>query len=79
MDAEAQDAAVLARLMLVRLERIGALDSRTASGERTPGERAAHELIGELRELLRDAQLPVAPSACGEEVVERLSTAPHGT
>jgi len=69
MDTEAQDAAVLARL-----RRIGALDSRTA-----PDGRAPRELIGELRGLLRAARLPVAPSARGEEVVERLPTAPHGT
>ena len=72
MDADAREEAVLARL-----ERIGALDVRT-----TPGERAPRELIGELRGLLRDADLPVAPSAPsahGEEVVERLPTAPHGT
>ena len=69
MDAEAQDAAVLARL-----ERICTLDRRTSPGGGPP-----RELIGELRGLLRDAHLPVLPSAHGEEVVERLSTAPHGT
>jgi hypothetical protein len=74
MDAEAQHAAVLARL-----ERIGAFDRRAAPAERGPGEQAPRALIGELRSLLVDADLPVAPSAHGEEVVERLRTAPHGT
>ena len=61
----APDGAVLARL-----ERIIALDRRGAQ----PG-----ELLTELRQLLRDAQAPIAPPAGGEEVGERLRTAPHGT
>ncbi len=70
MEAEAQDAAVQARL-----DRIGALDRHAVLGERA----SPRELLGELRGLLRDADLPVTPAARGEEVVGRLRTAPHGT
>ncbi|MBA3347770.1 MAG: hypothetical protein H0T13_04345 [Actinobacteria bacterium] len=70
MDAESPTAAVLDRL-----ERIDALDR----GEAPPG-----RLVAELRSLLRDADLPVAPlgveqKRVGKEVVERLRTAPQGT
>ena len=53
--------------VLARLDRIGALDR---------GGAAPAQLLAELRGLLRDAGAPpVAPTAVGEEVVERPGTA----
>lgn len=65
MDDDALPAAALDRL-----GRIGVFDR----GEAPPG-----QLVAELRSLLRDADLPVTSMKVGEEVVERLRTAPHGT
>lgn len=56
--------------VLARLARIDALGRRHAP----PG-----ELLDELRGLLRDAETGTASTGTGEEVVERLCTAPHGT
>ena len=56
--------------MLARLDRIDALDRSGAA----PG-----ELLAELRGLLAEAETASSPSGSGEEVVERLRTAPHGT
>jgi len=56
--------------VVARLDRINALGRRRAS----PG-----ELLDELRALLRDVETGTAPRVNGEEVVERLRTAPHGT
>ncbi len=56
--------------MLARLDRIDALDRSGAA----PG-----ELLAELRGLLAEAETAPSPSGSGEEVVERLRTAPHGT
>jgi hypothetical protein len=63
--SSAQDSAVLARL-----ERIAALDRCGAQPQ---------ALLTELRALLHDAQASTASFAGGEEVVERLRTASHGT
>ena len=52
------------------LDRIDALDRSGAA----PG-----ELLAQLRGLLEEAERVPAESAGGEEVVERLRTAPHGT
>jgi len=60
----------LSAAALDRLRRIGTCDRRDAP----PG-----RLVAELRSLLRDADLPVTSVKDGEEVVERLHTAPHGT
>ena len=56
--------------VLARLDRIDALDRSGAA----PG-----ELLAELRGLLEDAETAASASGGGEEVVERLRTAPHGT
>ena len=56
--------------VLARLDRIDALDRSGAA----PG-----ELLAELRGLLAEAETAPSPSGSGEEVVERLRTAPHGT
>jgi hypothetical protein len=56
--------------VLARLGRIASLDrDGVASGE----------LLAELRELLREAEEAEPAVLGGEEVVERLRTAPHGT
>ena len=56
--------------VLARLDRIDALDRSGAA----PG-----ELLAELRGLLEEAETAAPPGSGGEEVVERLRTAPHGT
>ncbi len=56
--------------VLARLDRIDALDRSGAA----PG-----ELLAELRGLLEEAETAASASVRGEEVVERLRTAPHGT
>ena len=56
--------------VLARLDRINALDRSGAA----PG-----ELLAELRGLLEEAETASSPGSGGEEVVERLRTAPHGT
>jgi hypothetical protein len=54
-----------------RLDRIDALGRSGAS---------TAVLLAELRGLVREAEAPAAgPAGDGEEVVERLRTAPHGT
>ena len=54
-----------------RLDRIDVLGRNGASQA---------ELLAELRGLVHDAEAPAAVAAGdGEEVVERLRTAPHGT
>jgi hypothetical protein len=60
----------LDEVVLARLDRIDALGRRRASAE---------ELLCELRGLLHDAEAGRASTGSGEEVVERLRTAPHGT
>lgn len=52
------------------LDRIDALGRRGAP---------ASELLTELRGLMQEAERPPARGGDGEEVVERLRTAPHGT
>ena len=56
--------------VLARLDRIDALDRSGAA----PG-----ELLAELRSLLEEAETAAPSTGGGEEVVERLRTAPHGT
>ena len=64
-------AAALPQAVLARLDRIDALGRRQAPPA---------VLLDELRGLLREAEAGTAsPLAAGEEVVERLGTAPHGT
>ncbi len=70
MDAAAPRDDALDELVVARLDRIDALGRRRAS----PG-----ELLDELRGLLRDVETGTVPVRTGEEVVERLRTAPHGT
>jgi hypothetical protein len=74
MDADAPRDAVpdeaLDEVVLARLDRIDALGRRRAN---------AGELLRELRGLLRDAEAGAPRTGAGEEVVERLRTAPHGT
>jgi hypothetical protein len=74
MDADAPRHAVpdgtLDEVVLARLDRIEAFGRRRA---------ASDELLHELRGLLRDAEAGTVSTGSGEEVVERLRTAPHGT
>ena len=53
-----------------RLERIDVLGRSGASQA---------EVLAQLRELVQEAEAPVGRDCEGEEVVERLRTAPHGT
>jgi hypothetical protein len=53
-----------------RLDRIDVLGRRGASPA---------ELLAELRGLVREVEAPAPRAGDGEEVVERLRTAPHGT
>jgi hypothetical protein len=70
MDASVTRDAALDGAVLARLDRIDALGRRRASSS---------EVLAELRGLLRDAEAGTPRTGAGEEVVERLRTAPHGT